>query len=177
MIALAQPRYLNEEQRKQHERWKEARARMAVSSRRIAEQTPKLRLVEALVEPAAPVRKPAPAITGVFGSSSFSVQRFILATSKRRMSPEILNEVAREYGLHVADLKGPRRFRPLVLPRQIAMWRLHRERPDLSLPAIGRIMGGRDHTTALHAVRKINRLIASGELVLPEGWGRAPDAA
>lgn len=53
------------------------------------------------------------------------------------------------------EISGIRRTRRLVIPRQRCMFEVSRQRPDLSLPAIGRIFGGRDHTTILHAVRKL----------------------
>lgn len=61
------------------------------------------------------------------------------------------------------EVSGIRRTRHLVIPRQKCMFEVHRQRPDLSLPAIGRIFGGRDHTTILHAVRKLKAKQQSGE--------------
>lgn len=55
------------------------------------------------------------------------------------------------------EVKGIRRQRNLVTPRQLCMYEVARQRPDLSLPRIGRIFGGRDHTTVLHAVRKLKK--------------------
>lgn len=57
------------------------------------------------------------------------------------------------------ELVGQRRHRPLVTSRQIAMY-VVREMTDLSYPAIAREFGGRDHTTVIHAVEKISRLMA-----------------
>lgn len=56
-----------------------------------------------------------------------------------------------------ADFTGPSRKRALARPRQVAM-ALSRELTTASYPKIGRFYGGRDHTTALHAVRRINAL-------------------
>jgi len=53
-------------------------------------------------------------------------------------------------------LKGKSRQRPLVTGRQIAMY-VFREQTDLSYPSIARLFGGRDHTTVIHAVEKIQR--------------------
>lgn len=53
------------------------------------------------------------------------------------------------------EVKGIRRQRNLIIPRQLCMYEVARQRPDLSLPRIGKIFGGRDHTTILHAVRKL----------------------
>jgi chromosomal replication initiator protein len=57
------------------------------------------------------------------------------------------------------DLTGASRSRVLVTARQIAMY-LCRELTDLSLPKIGQAFGGRDHTTVMHADRKIRQLMA-----------------
>jgi chromosomal replication initiator protein len=70
----------------------------------------------------------------------------------------IMRETAAAYDVTVEDLIGPSRRRPLVVARQVAMY-LHRELTDLSLPRIGEIFGGRDHTTVLHAQRKIEELM------------------
>lgn len=56
----------------------------------------------------------------------------------------------------IDEIKGPRRQRRLIRPRQIAMYEVCRQRPDMSYPQVGRIFGGRDHTTCLHAVSKIS---------------------
>ena len=59
----------------------------------------------------------------------------------------------------IDDLTGPSRSRTLVTARQVAMY-LCRELTDLSLPKIGEQFGGRDHTTVMHADRKIRQLMA-----------------
>jgi chromosomal replication initiation ATPase DnaA len=61
--------------------------------------------------------------------------------------------VAKKHGLKYSDLKSPRRQNHLVRARQEAMWLIRKECPGLSLPAIGRLFGGKDHTTVLHACR------------------------
>jgi chromosomal replication initiator protein len=66
----------------------------------------------------------------------------------------IIAEAATFFSIPREDLLGPSRSRPLVLARQVAMY-LCRELTPLSLPAIGQAFGGRDHTTVLHADRKI----------------------
>ncbi len=67
--------------------------------------------------------------------------------------------MAEYFGLGVEDLAGSSRSRTLVTARQIAMY-LCRELTDLSLPKIGQHFGGRDHTTVMHADRKIRVLMA-----------------
>jgi chromosomal replication initiator protein len=66
----------------------------------------------------------------------------------------ILAETAGYFGVSVDDLRSQNRSRPIVQARQIAMY-LMRELTDLSLPKVGDVFGGRDHTTVLHAYQKI----------------------
>jgi chromosomal replication initiator protein len=75
-----------------------------------------------------------------------------------RSGPELLAEIADYLGYPVDQLKGKSRQRPLVTARQIAMY-IFRDLTDLSYPAIAREFGGRDHTTVIHAVEKIQRLM------------------
>ena len=71
---------------------------------------------------------------------------------------QIMTTTAAYFGVTVDDLCGSSRSRVLVTARQIAMY-LCRELTDLSLPKIGQAFGGRDHTTVMHADRKIRQLI------------------
>ena len=75
---------------------------------------------------------------------------------KPRTDDELLDEIARILNFEVEALKGKSRQRPLVTARQIAMY-VFREQTDLSYPSIARLFGGRDHTTVIHAVEKIQR--------------------
>ncbi len=75
---------------------------------------------------------------------------------------DILRIVGRHYNVPKADLLSPRRARSIVFPRQIGMY-LAKKLTSRSLPEIGRRFGGRDHSTVLHAVRKIEREIAKDE--------------
>ena len=77
---------------------------------------------------------------------------------KPRTDEELLNEIAIILGYSVEALRGKSRQRPLVTARQTAMY-VFRELTDLSYPAIARLFGGRDHTTVIHAVDKIQRLM------------------
>jgi chromosomal replication initiator protein len=77
---------------------------------------------------------------------------------KPRTDEELLNEMALILGHSVEALRGKSRQRPLVTARQMAMY-VFRELTDLSYPAIARLFGGRDHTTVIHAVDKIQRLM------------------
>lgn len=71
---------------------------------------------------------------------------------RRKCMGDVLAEVCREYNLSPSDLKGPSRRRQVAWPRQDFMVRSY-ALGHLSLPQIGRFLGGRDHTTVLHGVR------------------------
>jgi len=76
------------------------------------------------------------------------------------ISPQvIMNATAHYFGVTVSDLCGSSRTHVLVTARQIAMY-LCRELTDMSLPKIGQLFGGRDHTTVMHADRKIRQLLS-----------------
>ena len=66
--------------------------------------------------------------------------------------------VVEEFGISLQDLKTKRRNKQVVLPRQIAMY-LSRELTELSLPEIGELFGGKDHTTVLHSYKKLKENI------------------
>ena len=67
---------------------------------------------------------------------------------------DILRIISRHYGVSKSDLLSQRRHRSVVWPRQIGMY-LAKQLTQRSLPEIGRRFGNRDHTTVLHAIRKI----------------------
>jgi len=71
---------------------------------------------------------------------------------------EIQKTVAEHFNMKQADLLSERRTRAVARPRQIAMW-LCKQHTTRSYPDIGRRFGGRDHTTVLHGVRKIEELM------------------
>lgn len=71
---------------------------------------------------------------------------------------QIVSEVANYYELTTEKLISRDRSRNIARPRQIAMYLL-REEIDVSLPQIGEVLGGRDHTTVMHAVHKIEKII------------------
>jgi chromosomal replication initiator protein len=75
---------------------------------------------------------------------------------------DILKVVGRHYNVAKSDLLSPRRARTVVVPRQIGMY-LAKKLTSRSLPEIGRRFGGRDHSTVLHAVRKIDEQLRSDE--------------
>src|SRR5690606_39681627 len=79
---------------------------------------------------------------------------------KRVRIEDIQRIVARHYNVSKVELLSNRRTRTIVKPRQVAMY-LAKVMTPRSLPEIGRRLGGRDHTTVLHAVRKIEGLNGS----------------
>lgn len=83
----------------------------------------------------------------------------------RSLTPKLVAEkTASFYDLSVEDLNGTKRDREIVVPRQIAMY-LMRQELGLSFPKIAKSTGGRDHTTAMHSVAKIERLIEQDEQI------------
>ncbi|MDA0262298.1 MAG: chromosomal replication initiator protein DnaA, partial [Proteobacteria bacterium] len=89
------------------------------------------------------------------------VLRDLLRANDRRITIEdIQKRVAEHYNIRLADMHSPRRARSVARPRQVAMY-LAKQLTTRSLPEIGRKFGGRDHTTVMHAVRKIDELRAA----------------
>jgi chromosomal replication initiator protein len=100
-------------------------------------------------------------------SAEITLRDLIGQREPRRVKIEdIQRVVARHYNVSKADLLSSRRTRTIVRPRQIAMY-LAKVLTPRSLPEIGRRFGGRDHTTVLHAVRKIEGLI-QGDMTLAD---------
>ena len=84
----------------------------------------------------------------------------ILRVSERKITvEEIQRKVAEHYNIRMSDLIGPKRVRTYARPRQVAMY-LAKILTARSLPEIGRRFGGRDHTTVIHGVRRIEELKA-----------------
>ena len=82
----------------------------------------------------------------------------ILRISERKVTiEEIIRKVADHYNLRMSDMISARRSRTISRPRQLAMF-LAKNLTSKSLPEIGRRFGGRDHTTVIHAVKKIEEL-------------------
>ena len=82
----------------------------------------------------------------------------LLRTADRKVTiDEIKRKVADHYNLRLSDLVSARRARAVARPRQVAMF-LAKTLTSKSLPEIGRGFGGRDHTTVIHAVRKVEQL-------------------
>lgn len=84
----------------------------------------------------------------------------LLRANDRRVTiEEIQKRVAEHFNIRIADMHSARRARAVARPRQVAMY-LAKQLTSRSLPEIGRKFGGRDHTTVMHAVRKIEELRA-----------------
>ena len=82
----------------------------------------------------------------------------LLRQSDRKVTiDEIQRKVAEHYNLRISDLLSPRRARAVARPRQVAMF-LSKDLTSKSLPEIGRKFGGRDHTTVIHAVKRVEEL-------------------
>jgi chromosomal replication initiator protein len=85
--------------------------------------------------------------------------RDILGHEENRAIPaEILKTVASHYGLRVSDLKAKTNAKPIAFPRQVAMY-LCRKLTGLSYPEIGRLFNDKHHSTVMHSVEKIEKLV------------------
>ncbi|WP_164830140.1 helix-turn-helix domain-containing protein [Sinorhizobium meliloti] len=89
-------------------------------------------------------------------SASFALgEDFDMFVARRSMRDICIDVLQGFPGVTLDEVKGPRRSRNIVAARQACMFAVYTERKDASFPMIGRFFGGRDHTTALHAIRKI----------------------
>jgi chromosomal replication initiator protein len=85
----------------------------------------------------------------------------ILRASDRKVTiEEIQRKVSEHFNIRLSDMIGPKRTRTIARPRQVAMY-LSKQLTTRSLPEIGRRFGGRDHTTIMHGVRKVEELKAA----------------
>lgn len=102
-------------------------------------------------------------ITPTTESVQSLMQSFVPNSPKRNITPRRLIEIVVSYfDLSLDDLLGKSREQRLAFPRQIAMFLL-REEAKCSFPAIGTHLGGRDHTTAMHACNKVSELLKEDE--------------
>jgi chromosomal replication initiator protein len=85
------------------------------------------------------------------------LQDLLRAYERRVTIEEIQKRVAEHYGIRLADMQSARRARAVARPRQVAMY-LAKQLTPRSLPEIGRKFGGRDHTTVIYAIRKVEEL-------------------
>lgn len=81
-------------------------------------------------------------------------------TQKRVSSDQIIKTITKFFNITLDELTGKKRNKELVYPRQIAMYLLKNEL-SLSFPVIGRELGGKDHTTIMHGVKKIQKEVAT----------------
>ena len=82
----------------------------------------------------------------------------VLRASERKITvEEIQRKVSEHYNIRLSDMIGPKRLRAYARPRQVAMY-LAKHMTSRSLPEIGRRFGGRDHTTVMHGVKRIEEL-------------------
>jgi chromosomal replication initiator protein len=82
----------------------------------------------------------------------------VLRASERKITvEEIQRKVSEHYNIRLSDMIGPKRVRTYARPRQVAMY-LAKTMTSRSLPEIGRRFGGRDHTTVMHGVKRIEEL-------------------
>lgn len=89
----------------------------------------------------------------------------VLRASERKITvEEIQRKVSEYYNIRLSDIIGPKRLRSYARPRQVAMY-LCKQLTSRSLPEIGRRFGGRDHTTVMHGVRRIEELkLSDGQI-------------
>jgi chromosomal replication initiator protein len=89
----------------------------------------------------------------------------VLRASERKITvEEIQRKVSEYYNIRLSDIIGPKRLRSYARPRQVAMY-LCKQLTSRSLPEIGRRFGGRDHTTVMHGVKRIEELkVTDGQI-------------
>tara|TARA_Y100000815_G_scaffold79789_1_gene68950 strand:- start:3101 stop:4468 length:1368 start_codon:yes stop_codon:yes gene_type:complete len=86
------------------------------------------------------------------------LQDLLRASDRRTTIDQIQKKVAEHFNVKMSDMHSSRRSRNIARPRQIAMF-LSKNLTTRSLPEIGRKFGGRDHTTVIHAIKKVNELV------------------
>lgn len=138
-----------------HERSKRFRASIA---KRAAEISPEAQLRALMMAPPPPKPKPPVELLPVQNAAIADAAAFAFLASWKHEIAHIIEVVARDFNVSLADILSLRRDQRSVKPRHIAMY-LSKEMTTRSLPDIGRRFGGKDHTTILHAVKKIGRLI------------------
>jgi len=87
------------------------------------------------------------------------VLKDILIERNRELTvEEIVKKVSLHFNIKISDIKSAKRLKAVVLPRQIAMY-ISRQLTSSSYPEIGDRFGGKDHSTIIHAIRKIEKLM------------------
>ena len=143
------------------------------------------RLIKARPQPHRPDLVPAPVKFPMIIISEETKKRvhdILVIAQEARAEPidpghwmDIIREVCAKHGVTKAELLSIRRARNIVAARHEAMWRMSKE-TSMSLPAIGRRMGDRDHTTVLHGIRR-HEAKTRGEIYLQPRYGKAAEAA
>lgn len=86
-----------------------------------------------------------------------SIEKNLNVRKRKVVNPnEILKTVSKYYSVKTTDIKGKRRTKEIVIPRQVAMY-LIREMTETSLVSVGDFLGGRDHTTIMHGIEKVEK--------------------
>jgi hypothetical protein len=121
------------------------------------ERQPTLATIEpveerALVASPVALVRPAMPVTGLCVRPKSTA--VVIEFTPRTPAQKIIADVAHQHGLTYADIISNSRRRHFVKARTEAIWAIKDWKPSLSLLQIGRLMGGRDHTTILHALRK-----------------------
>jgi len=149
-------------QRAAIERHQQFRANIAAKAAELADRKTRIKLAAV---PVAAVEAPlvkAPGVTVVSQDElieSVSQPSWFVVLPSGQGHPQVRDiqkAVCKHYGVTLSDMLSPRRTANIVKPRQVAMF-LCKEFTPRTLPELGRRFGGRDHTTVLHAVRKIPR--------------------
>ena len=161
----------------QHERWTEARSRLW-RSLPVPVKPPRQRPVSPFVRETIERRQkalqtiaeafPAPTAHRLFLAPIVRLDEYGNAVEdtpeQRLVAPkwkQIAREVGKKHGVSLNELVSHRRSRPIVVARHEAFWRCRNE-TSLSYPQIGRLFGGRDHTTVLWGIRQHEKRIAHG---------------
>lgn len=156
----------------QHDSWKAARERLFGAKKVEISTKPVIHIVEALPPP--PPAEPEWRSGDVHFDDHVLAWRSLIAKLLReyivsmpmdkRSAKEIIMEVLEMFpGVNFREVQGPARNRKVVRARQVAMFEVAKQRPDLSTPVIGSIFGDRDHTTVLHAIHKIRAMKDAGD--------------
>jgi len=97
-----------------------------------------------------------------------SIMNQIDQSRQSRITPNtIIKEVGKYYGVTMKEIKGQRRVKTLVLPRQVCMYLL-RNTVEMGYQSIGEVLGGRDHSTILHGVDKLDNILKTNTKFLKE---------
>jgi chromosomal replication initiator protein len=86
------------------------------------------------------------------------LKNFIKIDEKETPPEEIQKVVSKNFNIKLSDLKGKKKSKSIVLPRQISMY-LMRKKTKLSFPEIGQLFGGKDHSTVIYSIKKIESFL------------------